>query len=154
MTFRQAKRYPRLGAQCLRQVQGFLDCFTRKLEAESFSETSAIFALYHPPQKKLHCQRHRYVKPQISHRCILCPLHNFTYEHAAVSRGTDKIPNPTAVVLLTQKAPAITATRLSSEIVRQHIDIGGSIIYVPSRGKVNSKFHHKIFLQEMKPTTS
>ena len=101
--------------------------------------------------KKLHCQRHRYDSLK-SHTSvsILCSLHNFTCEHAAVSRGTDRMPNPTAVVLLSQKIPAITAARLSYEILaaRQQIDIGGSTVYVPFRGIIDSKFHHKIFCRK------
>jgi len=75
-------------------------------------------------------------------------FHNFMYDLDAVSPDTDKIPNPTAVVLFTQKFPAITAARPSSEIARLQIDIGGSILCVPSRGKMNSKFHHKIFCRK------
>ena len=101
-----------------------------------------------PPKKKTSLSITALREPQISYRWILCSLRNFMYDHAVVSRGTDKIPTPSAVVLLTQKVPAIATTHLSSEIARQQIDICGSTVYFLSLGKINSKFHHKIFCRK------
>lgn len=65
-------------------------------------------------------------------------------EHAVQSCDTDKMPNPGPVVLVTSKVPATTAPPLSSERVRQPIDICGSTVYVQPRGEMNAMFRHKI----------